>query len=346
MKNSEEKPDIKFIRDIADNSFTDTINKINYKILENIFIVFISIDDIIYLIYSNKSNSIIFYNLIDFKKMGEIRSAHNNDITNFRHILDTKNEMDLIISISGFDRNIKLWNLNNCSCLANIEKAHKIGFIRSACFLNVNNNIFILSSSYSNGYEPVILFNLKGEKVKSMKKMKIGLDDNNSKINFIDTYYDKNNNKNYIILGCDNYCISYDYTDNKLFQKYEKENHNFYNAFIHIRKNNLELISCGMGDYYQYMGSIFIWDYITGKELYNIQNYYKYLGFCLYNDDYLLIGSNKGKINITKIQIKRNITELEGHKGIILSIKKIVHQRYGEYIISQDSLGYLKLWKA
>ena len=95
--------------------------------LDNTFVVFTSIDNIIYLIYANKNRSIISYNIIENKKVNEIKKAHNRDITNFRHFLDKKNKRDLIISLSISDNNLKLWNINNYECLINLEKINKTG---------------------------------------------------------------------------------------------------------------------------------------------------------------------------------------------------------------------------
>ncbi len=46
-----------------------------YYNLDNTFTTFKSIDDILYLIYSNKINSIIFYNLVTFQKINEIKKS-------------------------------------------------------------------------------------------------------------------------------------------------------------------------------------------------------------------------------------------------------------------------------
>ena len=78
-----------------------------YIVLDNSFNVFKSIDNILYLIYTNKNNSIISYNLINNCKIIEIKNAHKQYITNFRYYLDKKNKRDLIISISAYDNNIK-----------------------------------------------------------------------------------------------------------------------------------------------------------------------------------------------------------------------------------------------
>ena len=75
--------------------------------LYNSFTTFKSINDIFYLIYTNKVKSMIIYNLEDKKKINEIKRAHDNYISNFRHYLDNINKRDLVMSISALDNNKK-----------------------------------------------------------------------------------------------------------------------------------------------------------------------------------------------------------------------------------------------
>ena len=90
--NSDLNPkNIKYVKNIINDSFA-------FDILEN-FSVFKSIDNILYLIYTNLNKSIISYNLINNKKINEIKNAHNEFITSFRHYLDIINKRDLIINI-------------------------------------------------------------------------------------------------------------------------------------------------------------------------------------------------------------------------------------------------------
>ena len=95
--------------------------------LDNTFIVFTSIENIITIIYADINLSIISYNLNDNKKINEIKNAHKNEISNFRHFLDKNNKRDLIISISAKDNNLKLWNYNNFECLINLDKIYSEG---------------------------------------------------------------------------------------------------------------------------------------------------------------------------------------------------------------------------
>ena len=160
-----------------------TSDSYGYSNLDNSFTIFKSISDILYLVYATYEKSIICYNLINQKKTTEIKNCHNRYITNFRHYLDKINKRDLIISISNFDNNLKIWDAYNWGCILNL--------------LNANNNVF----------------GLNGQKIKEI---------NNSDENtfFIDIFYDNNLLINYIIVGNVGYIKSYDYNNNELYHKY------------------------------------------------------------------------------------------------------------------------------
>ena len=85
------------------NIMNDKPDKYEYYFIDNTFCVFKSINNIIYLIFANKNDSIISYNLTNFQKINEIKNAHNREIIGFRHCLDIINKRDLIISISTYN---------------------------------------------------------------------------------------------------------------------------------------------------------------------------------------------------------------------------------------------------
>ena len=118
---------IKYFKDLNSNTYCDCY-------FDNLFSVFNSLKDIVYLIYS-QDNNIISYNLINNQKINEIKEAHEKNIINFRYYLDKFLKRDLLISIA-FNNNLKLWNIQNFECLLNIKNINIIGVMFSACFLN------------------------------------------------------------------------------------------------------------------------------------------------------------------------------------------------------------------
>ena len=159
------------------------------------FTVFKSINNILCLIYANKNKSIISYNIIENKKLNEIKNAHQKYINKFRYYLDNINKRDLIISISSDDNNLKLWHIsiNNTELILNINNIYNFGYLESACFLINNNESYIITCNISN-QESIKVFDFKGNKIKE-------INDSKDISYFIDIYCDNNLFKNYIITG-------------------------------------------------------------------------------------------------------------------------------------------------
>ena len=203
MKDINNPKDIKFLKYITKDS--DCLWD-----LDNTFTIFKSINNILFLIYSNVDYSIIAFNLIDNKKIIEIKYAHEEDITNFRHYLDLIYKRDLLMSISGMNGYIKIWNVNNFELLLNIENIYSSGFISSSCFINdFKENFIITSSSYKYYPGAIKVFDFNGNKVKEIK-------DSKDLTFFIDTYYDKRYYKIYIITGNIGYIKAYDFINNEV----------------------------------------------------------------------------------------------------------------------------------
>ena len=135
-------------------------------------IFFKSIYDKLFLIFSNSKNSIIAYNINENILITEIKNAHYNSITYFKHFFDKNNKRDIIMSLSYEDNNLKLWDAYNWEKILNISKVNNNGYLYSSCFLNkTNNNILILTSNWekANQTESIKIFNLKGNKINEIK---------------------------------------------------------------------------------------------------------------------------------------------------------------------------------
>ena len=322
--------DINFLKDLTTKSYCRYWN-------DNTFALFKSYNDIFYIIYANASKSIVSFDLINNKKIIEIKNAHNNYITNFRHYFDKKNKRDLLISLSEDDNNLKVWDINNFKCLVNIKKVNDIGFLVSACFLNDNNNIYIITSnSYTNLYENIKIFDLNGNKTKE-------IDNSNKSTFFIDTYYDNNLSKIYIITGNNGFSQSYDYNKNERYFKYNENNNedNFHLSIImDDTEKKVKMIESSCE------GIIRIWDFHFAELLRKIyiNNDWLY-SICLWNKEYLFVGCMDSSIKLIKLNESKIIKNLKGHTNKVLTIKKIIHPKYGECLISQDADdSQIKLW--
>ena len=329
-KNNSNPQDIQFFKDLTKDSFNDDFS------FDNTFSLFKSINDIIFLIYSNKDKSIISYDLINEKKINKIKNAHNMTITNFRHYLDTLFRRDLILSISTDDNNIKLWNINDFQCLINIKNINQKGFLFSACLLKENNNSYILSSNSNlNDCESIKVFNFKGNKINE-------INDSKNSTYFIDTYYDYRLSKNYIVTGNIGCVKSYDYSRNKLYHKYCDNNNKLEHHSIII--NNSEIVMIKLIES-SVDGNIRIWNFHSGELLNKLKVCDTYLnGICIWNNDYIFVGCSDKSIKLIKLKKLIIVKYLNGHNKTVSTIKKINHPQYGDCLISQGYDNQIKLW--
>jgi WD40 repeat protein len=320
---------MKYISDLANDSYVNLGSN-------NTFTVFKSINEILYLIYSNKNKSIICYDLNQQKKIAEIKKSHNEFITNFRYYYDHIKNRDIIMSISCEDNNLRLWDIKNLECILNIKSAYKDGYLFSACFLNDNNTNNIITSNCNNygSSEPIKVFDFNGNKIKE-------INNSNEETLFIDTYYDNITSKIYIITGNNGYIKSYDYNKNELYRKYYDNDNGDHNSLI--IKNDDDIIkiieSC-------FDGNIRIWNFHSGLLLNKIKiNNGRLISICLWNNSYLYVGCSDKTIKLVELKNELVIKSLSGHNNNILTIKKVIHPKYGKCLLSQGwENDHIRLW--
>ena len=335
---------IKISNYIINNSFS----KYNPFFVDNRFTIFKSIYNILYLIYADKNNSIISYDILNNIKLIHIKKSHKEPILSFRHYFDKNAKCDFVLSLSGFESNIKLWNVNTWECLFNYEKVNINGCTFSACFLNSNSQNFIITSSYlyyhnlydsDDMYEHIKVFDFKGNLITK-------INDSNEDTIFVDSYYDKNLLKIFIITGNNGYVKSYDFYANKLYHKYEQsnildDNYGFNSIIINYKDNIIKLISI------QLNGNILMWNFHSGELITNINISLNNLsGFCQWNDEYFFVGDIDEKIILLKLISGKFkiIKEFNHNDKVILTIKKIEHPILGECILSQHDNNKIILW--
>ena len=296
--------------------------------LNETFIVFKTFNNFLYLVYSSKNSLINCYDLNKLQKVCEIKedSIKTSRYINFKHYLDEKNKRDLILTIFCLCDNIKLWNINNFECLNDIKNINTKGFLYSACFLNDNNQIYIITSCRNNKCEsrPIKVFNLNGVKVKE-------INDSKEASLYIDTYYDNNKNNNYIISSNLNHVKSYDFNKNELYKIYtDKNDKEFYcYTMIHEKNKDKELYTSS------YDGNIRIFNFHNGILLKKIKINQILFEICLFKNDYLFVGCGDNKIKIINIKDETIIMDLSGHNNAVVNIKKFFLPPYGECVLSQ-----------
>ena len=202
--------------------------------LDNSFAVFNSFNDVLYLVYSTKKKSMICYDIKNQTLLSEVKNCHLGYITVLKHFADKINKIDIVMSISNEENNIKLWNIRNMTCILNLCQINKIGFLYSACFMIFNQENYIITSNYDEygNSEYLKVFDFKGRKIKDIKK-------SNEPTFFVESYFDEIFNcQNYIVTGNLNYVKSYNYNKNEVYHKYFDKCINGYHYTIKMLNQN------------------------------------------------------------------------------------------------------------
>lgn len=332
MKKKVNPKELNFIRDLPRDIY------ICYYI-DNTFSVFKSIDGFLLLVYANKQYSIITYDLLTYKKMNQIKNAHNDHISNFRHYLDSKNYRDLILSVSASNQNVKVWDIKFLQCLFNVENIYEEGYIYAACLLNNKNRFYVIASNnnYLGTPELMRCFDLKGNKIKE-------INNSNDDTYYMDTYFDPRLNKNYIITGNNKHVKSFDYYENTVYLKYSDRFKYDHSSVVITKEDECTKLIESCTD-----GHVRIFNFHTGDLLKKIRISYHYtnylFGICLWSKKYLLVGCKDCTIKIINLKKGKIVKQLKRHDDSVLTLKKIFLPKYGDCLISQGfDEGEIKLW--
>ena len=240
------------------------------------------------------------------------------------------------MSISSDNNNIKLWNLKNYECLYNYNNINENGYLYSACFLNDNNNNYIITTNcaWKGISEPIKFFDFNGNKIKEMNNSK-------EKTYFVDVFYDQNSSINYLITGHQGHVKSYNCKTNNIYRRYSDYDNKDHDCII-VNNYNETIILIETGD----DGYIRIWNFYSAKLMHKIKDCDCDLyGMCLWDNDYLFYGCEEKVIKILDLKKGKIIKTLKGHKNWVITMGKINHPNYGECLVSQDSgKGKIKLW--
>jgi len=309
--------------------------------IDNHICIFKSINDILTLVYSKHNSeydldfSIIAFNVGTNQIMSEIKNLLGDYILNLRHFLDKINKRDLIISV--FEKNkIKIWNLKNCECIIELKEINKNGNIYSAYCLSNNNINYIITSNMDDPKES------EGLKIFDFKKKKIGeINDSKDTTILIETYYDNNFCKNYIITGNRRNVKSFDFEKKELYCKYVGLNRKGYHNSIVVRKNEYTTELIGSCNY----GNIRIWEFHSGLIIKEIEvSESSTYGICLWDMNHLFVGSVDEEIKLVDLNTSKIIKIFKSKNPNTFAIKKVIHPKFGESLISFHHSGAVKLW--
>ena len=320
----------------------DSINEEDNHLIYKTFIIFNSINNILLLIYINKNNYIVSYNLINFSKISEIKRAHQNEIKNVKYIFDNKNKRDLVMTNSAYK--IKVWNNINWECLFQYDS--RLELISSFLYDKNNNIYIILNSPCHHKSIPFSVYDINKNKNK-IKEIK----SEDKFIHYFETFYDIKLSKSYFITSSANGIISYNFDNNKIHHKYRgASSFGPYKLFIiYNKKEIVKLIGSVIG---MALGAIKIWDFHRGEILYTINILPKLINTCLWNNRHLITLSMEYKkiyekyytisfIDLKEVFFGNNL--IISNKDDFMFIEKFIHPKYGECLMTMSNNGEFKL---
>jgi len=313
----------------------------SYYGCNDIFEVFISYkDNKEYIISKDINYNLNIFTLLDNKKIKSLY-GHKNIINTVRYFINNKDYNEYLISA---DHNfiVIIWDISN-----NYNIKYQINTIYNkyiySCLLvfpHNNNDDYIITSTNSNFSDN----DKSATKIYSLNYgnfIKYINNTNNISINYLLSWYNKKNNKYYIIQLAYRKIIISNLLEDELYSELIYQPEDYHNSgFIYNKDNNDYLCSSSENGY------INIWD------LYN-KNIFKVINInncCLehiiqWNNKYIIVADYLNKC-FKIINLENEIIEdiEKRHTESVICIKKIYHPKYGESLLSAAWDKTIKLW--
>ena len=285
------------------------------------------------------NSNIDIFLLIKNKKLKSLK-GHEKNVLTIRYFINNKDDNEYLIS-ADCGKKVIVWDITN-----NYEIKHYINTLYydfiSSCLLffppNINDD-YIITSSNSNGNH----VKTSGTKIFSLnngKLIKYILYSNNYYTGYLLSWYNKKNNKYYLIELADNNIIINNLLENELYYQSRKGPEIFQHSGFIFNKENNEYLCCSSTN-----GYINIWD-LYNKNLFKVI-YIKgsfFMHIINWNNKYIIVADlnqNSTKIiDIESGQVISNIKQI----GQVVCVKKVYHPIYGESLLIAARDNSIKLW--
>jgi len=311
----------------------------------DMFEVFISYkDNKEYIISPNSNNyNLNIFNLLDNKKILSLK-GHKNKIRTIRYFINKNNYNINEYLISGDDNKIVIiWDItNNYNIKYQIDT--KYGGNIYSCLLifpHNNNDNYIITSTFNksddNDKSATKIYSLNnGQFIKYINNT------NNNTIFYLLSWYNKKNNKYYIIQFTFCKIMINNLLEDELYSELIQEPEtDHFSGFIYNRNNNDYLCSSSSNGY------INIWD-LYNKKIFKIinTNKCKLAHIIEWNNKYIIVVDvNNKSFKIIDLDENKIISDIGGqHTKDATCIKKIYHPIYGESLLSCGRDKCIKLW--
>lgn len=266
--------------------------------------------------------------LVSSKKIIDIKfkDGKRDIISNIRHYLNEAANVEMVMIAFMDVKSIQIWDSQKWECLSVVNTFGRIGPVD---FLIEIHDILIVTSTY---YAPqplsIQIFDIFGNKKKALK-------DSNKNVCSLEIYFDEIKKKNFIIAGSDNYIISYDYEDNKVYKKYMDSTDYFNGSHFSLKIREEKYItkiieSCTDGN-------IRIWAFDSGTLLNKIRAHINSIYWLSMIEENLIVGSEDG--NVIIINLNNNEINYKYEEDNIFITTKIVKTNILGDILAVQSFG-------
>ena len=339
----EKKINYEFKKEPKNLKFKENITTTNSSAGWNdIFEIFISYkDNKEYLVSPNTNNyKLDIFNLINNQLITSL-SGHKNDIRTIRYFINNKNKNEYLISADD-NKIVIIWDITNNYNIKYIINT-KYGDDIYSCLLifphNSDDN-YIITSTFNKSDKDedsaTKLYSLNnGNFIKYINNT------NNNHIFYLLSWYNKRNNKYYIIQFSYKKIIINNLLEDELYSELSNEPEtDHHSGFIYYKDNNDYLCSSSSNGY------INIWD-LYNKKIYKTinTNGCELAHIIEWNKKYIIVADyNNKSFKIIDIDNNSIYNINPEHKDKLVCVKKINHPKYGESLLSAARDKTIKLW--
>ena len=269
--------------------------------------------------------------------------GHNNHIRTIRYFINNINSEEYLISADN-DIIVIIWEITynfNIKFKINTNYSDNI-YSCLLLFDLINENSYIVTSSYAqlddNEKSATKLYSLEnGQLIKYISHT------NKNAIYYLLSWYNKNNNKYYIIQFSFKAILINSVIDDELYCELvqEPEDNNL-SGFIYNLDDNTDYLCSS-----SYNGYINLWD-LFNKSIYKVINTNECVlsNIIPWNNQYIIVADyDNNSFKIIDIEKGKIVKDISGqHTDKVPCVKKIYHPLYGESLLTAGQDNTIKLW--
>ncbi len=337
-----DKKGINIFLNLNSNDFSTDPRKLKYKetitnkclknyTIDSIFDAYIAFDGNTYL--ASSLSSPLGIQIYDLSNNKLVKTFENlKQIYIIRHYPQFSTKIDYLLTTT-IENSLKVYNLSTYKEYLTINNCYPGTYMYSALILfdHINNENYIVTSS-PNDY--IKLWNFEnGKFVRNIGTKK-------DYTYFLNSW--KNEDTNYIInANADNIKIYGIKKENELFGEYTGPDRTWHMSAFVEKINGINILFESDGK-----GYVRMWNLEKNEMIKDIRCPSVSLrGLCLWNRKYLIAASSDKSFKIFDLEKEQMVASISGqHFNSLCTVKKILHPKYGESLLTGSVDGNIKLW--